>query len=197
MTIQLYGVQGAGIVAAGNAMQFSAHKALASLSSAASSTRKEEYRIPKGVGNKTRTLRRQVGMLLKKCHAFAGGAFELVSCPHYFAEIVIYGGFVVLLGAQSTTVWLIFLWVVSAVTKSTCAMQQCMCPALLLYRHFSPVFLQCSYTCVRRLQIWRLQRTALTSGTKPTSKPILEIAKHLCRGSIEQQPARSKLDQQT
>ncbi len=121
MTAQHYGVQGAGVVAAGNAMQFSAHKALASLSSAASSTRKEEYRIPTGAGNMTCISKRQVAMLLRKCPALPGGIFELVSCPHYFAEIVIYGGFVVLLGAQSTTIWLVFLWVVSAVTKSACA----------------------------------------------------------------------------
>ena len=108
-------MQGSAIVAAGNVLQFSAHRALARLSSAASNTRKDEYRIPKGPDTLTCTSQRQVGLLHRQRLAGAGGAFELVSCPHYFAEIVIYGGFVVLLGARSITIWLVFLWVVSAV----------------------------------------------------------------------------------
>jgi 3-oxo-5-alpha-steroid 4-dehydrogenase 3 len=42
-----------------------------------------------------------------------GGAFELVSCPHYLAEILIYAGLVLLLGRANGLVWLIFAWVVS------------------------------------------------------------------------------------
>ena len=46
--------------------------------------------------------------------AAAGGLFELVSCPHYLAEILIYGGLVLVQGPQSVNIWLIFMWVVRA-----------------------------------------------------------------------------------
>lgn len=42
----------------------------------------------------------------------AGGLFELVSCPHYFAEIVIYGGLALLVGGARPLVLLILAWVV-------------------------------------------------------------------------------------
>lgn len=42
-----------------------------------------------------------------------GGLFELVSCPHYLAEIVIYAGLGLLIGAQRPLAWLILAWVVS------------------------------------------------------------------------------------
>ena len=43
----------------------------------------------------------------------AGGAFELVSCPHYLGEVVIYAGLALALAGQRLTAWLMLLWVVS------------------------------------------------------------------------------------
>ncbi|KAK9789771.1 hypothetical protein WJX73_009613 [Symbiochloris irregularis] len=40
-----------------------------------------------------------------------GGAFALVSCPHYLGEIVIYAGLLMSYGRHSELPWLIFLWV--------------------------------------------------------------------------------------
>lgn len=40
-----------------------------------------------------------------------GGWFELVSCPHYFAELLIYVSFSLLLGGRSLTWWLLVLYV--------------------------------------------------------------------------------------
>ncbi|KAK3415799.1 hypothetical protein EUGRSUZ_H01470 [Eucalyptus grandis] len=41
-----------------------------------------------------------------------GNWFELVSCPHYLAEIVIYAGLVVASGGSDVTIWLLFGFVV-------------------------------------------------------------------------------------
>lgn len=43
-----------------------------------------------------------------------GGAFELVSCPHYLGEVVLYAGLVAATAGQRATVWLMLLWVVSS-----------------------------------------------------------------------------------
>ncbi|KAM8746333.1 polyprenal reductase [Acanthopagrus schlegelii] len=40
-----------------------------------------------------------------------GGWFELVSCPHYFAELLIYISLSLVLGGQSLTWWLVVLYV--------------------------------------------------------------------------------------
>lgn len=42
-----------------------------------------------------------------------GGAFELVSCPHYLAEILIYTGIAFILGKFSIISWLPLLWVMA------------------------------------------------------------------------------------
>lgn len=42
-----------------------------------------------------------------------GGWFELVSCPHYFAELLIYVSFSLLLEGQSLTWWLVALYVLA------------------------------------------------------------------------------------
>ena len=41
-----------------------------------------------------------------------GGAFELVSCPHYLAEIVIYAGLALIAGRAQLLPWLVLTWVV-------------------------------------------------------------------------------------
>ena len=43
----------------------------------------------------------------------AGGGFELVSCPHYLGEVVIYAGLVLVQAWCRATTWLMLLWVVS------------------------------------------------------------------------------------
>ncbi|KAF3340377.1 polyprenol reductase 1 isoform X1 [Carex littledalei] len=42
-----------------------------------------------------------------------GDWFSYVSCPHYFAEIVIYAGILVASGGNDVTVWLLFIFVVA------------------------------------------------------------------------------------
>jgi hypothetical protein len=42
----------------------------------------------------------------------AGGGFELVSCPHYLGEMVIYLGLALVTGQSRCLPWVIFTWVV-------------------------------------------------------------------------------------
>ena len=42
-----------------------------------------------------------------------GGLFELVSCPHYLGEVVVYCGIVLLTGGRLLNAWLMLAWVVS------------------------------------------------------------------------------------
>lgn len=51
-----------------------------------------------------------------------GGWFELVSCPHYFAELLIYISFSLLVRGQSLTWWLVVLYVL---TNQALAAQLC------------------------------------------------------------------------
>ena len=53
----------------------------------------------------------------------AGGAFELVSCPHYLAEILIYCGLLAAAGAREPAGWLMLAWVVSTRPASPPASQ--------------------------------------------------------------------------
>lgn len=91
--------QGAAVFLAGNALQLHSHWLLARLRSPrpraavpersdVCATPREEYSVPRG------------------------GAFELVSCPHYLAEIVIYAGLALVAGRGRLLPWLILAWVV-------------------------------------------------------------------------------------
>ena len=42
----------------------------------------------------------------------SGGLFELISCPHYFAEILIYIALLIVQCGLSTTWWLVVCFVV-------------------------------------------------------------------------------------
>ena len=42
-----------------------------------------------------------------------GGWFQYVSCPHYFAEILIYLSLAIILGTNHQTGWLVFVWVLT------------------------------------------------------------------------------------
>ena len=61
-----------------------------------------------------------------------GGAFELVSCPHYLAEIVIYAGLALVAGRGQLLPWLVVTWVVRPALGTTSqqvlnCMTACMC----------------------------------------------------------------------
>ncbi|KNA10694.1 hypothetical protein SOVF_141950 [Spinacia oleracea] len=56
-----------------------------------------------------------------------GDWFEVVSCPHYFAEIVMYGGLVVASGGLDQTVWLIFAFVVANLVFAAAETQRWYC----------------------------------------------------------------------
>ena len=79
-------MQGFLVFVIGNVIQFDSHRILSLL---ASKTRtKARYRIPRG------------------------GLFEYVSCPHYFAEIVIYTGLALASTPFNWRSWYPFVWVV-------------------------------------------------------------------------------------
>ena len=86
-------MQGVCVFVAGNLLQFQSHWILASLRRRLSGQEKKhgDYSIPRG------------------------GAFELVSCPHYLGEIIVYGGLMIMLGQQNLSVFIIFSWVVSSI----------------------------------------------------------------------------------
>ena len=51
-----------------------------------------------------------------------GGAFALVSCPHYLGEIVIYLGLALILGAGNLCIWIVLAWVVSSALHASLSM---------------------------------------------------------------------------
>lgn len=53
----------------------------------------------------------------------AGGAFELVSCPHYLGEVVLYVGLVAATAGRRATAWLMLLWVVSGLGRKGCPLR--------------------------------------------------------------------------
>lgn len=53
-----------------------------------------------------------------------GDWFEIVSCPHYLAEIVIYAGILIATGCSDLTVWLLFGYVVANLTFAATEMHR-------------------------------------------------------------------------
>jgi len=114
-------LQGIAIFLAGNVLQYHSHALLANLTTTRggkinkSSSAPPKYRIPRG------------------------GAFELVSCPHYFAEIVIYVGLALILTGVNTKPWLMAIWVVSVPRHHLCelyvlALNVCWCRLCWVFR---------------------------------------------------------------
>lgn len=56
-----------------------------------------------------------------------GDWFEYVSCPHYFAEIVIYAGILVASGGSDITLWLLFMFVVANLFLAAAETQRWYC----------------------------------------------------------------------
>lgn len=154
---------------AGNLLQFQSHWILASLRRQISSQEKKhgDYSIPRG------------------------GAFELVSCPHYLGEIIVYGGLMIMLGQQNLSIFIIFTWVVSPICDKRMShtvrlsAESCACSVLHLV---VPIMLQnchiCSATFTQhtlehlrwRICYWRLDQhtdgtRSILSSTQRTEEP--------------------------
>ena len=110
-------MQGIAVFLASNALQLWSHSLLASLA-ASSGTPKggtDVYQVPKGVQSFSCQL--CAPFKATACESLllclAGGPFELVSCPHYLAEILIYLGLALLCGQPQPLTYMALLWVVS------------------------------------------------------------------------------------
>jgi len=78
---------------------------------------------------------------------YAGGGFELVSCPHYLGEVVIYCGLALVAeGGRRVTAWLMLLWVVSRPAYLPACPLACL-PACLPASHCLFLCVQPWYVC--------------------------------------------------
>lgn len=119
---------GAALFLAGNVLQWHSHWLLARLAGGGRARAPGGYKIPRGAWRGGRQGRRGELRLhslagLPLCrpsgahvsprpgHPSTGGAFELVSCPHYLGEVVIYAGLVGASGGRLPAPWLMLLWV--------------------------------------------------------------------------------------
>lgn len=68
----------------------------------------------------------------------AGGMFELVSCPHYFAEIIIYLGIALLAGWYRPLVYVMLCWVVSWLRVEVFCFNHSLVAILILSRQPPP-----------------------------------------------------------
>ena len=101
------GAQGAAVFLAGNALQLHSHWLLARLRPARPAAARDPAAAPDPDAG--RGAAAAGGYRLPR-----GGAFELVSCPHYLAEIVIYAGLALVAGRGRLLPWLVLAWVVRA-----------------------------------------------------------------------------------
>lgn len=90
---------------AGNALQLHSHWLLARLRPAQPRNPGTKPLAPAGA----QTAAEQGGYVVPR-----GGAFELVSCPHYLAEIVVYAGLALVAGRGQLLPWLVLTWVVQS-----------------------------------------------------------------------------------
>lgn len=93
---------------AGNALQLHSHWLLARLRPAQ----------PRNPENKPSAAAGDDAAAEQSCYVVPrGGAFELVSCPHYLAEMVIYAGLALVAGRGQLLPWLVLTWVVRPLAR--------------------------------------------------------------------------------
>ena len=95
MSSGVHALQGVLVFLAGNGLQCHSHCILAALRS----------RIAQNRGDALHTTAN--GYALPE-----GGAFTLVSCPHYLGEIVIYCGLALVAEGSNMCIWIVLAWVV-------------------------------------------------------------------------------------
>ena len=113
-------MQGIAVFLASNVLQLWSHSLLASLAASSGNPKggTDVYQVPTGVQSFSCQLHAPSSHRL--CESadrsspsrLAGGPFELVSCPHYLAEILIYLGLALLCGQPEPLTYMAFLWVV-------------------------------------------------------------------------------------
>ena len=104
----VHALQGVLVFLAGNGLQCHSHCILATLRS----------RIAQKRGDALHTT--ADGYALPE-----GGAFTLVSCPHYLGEIVIYCGLALVAGDSNICIWIVLAWVVCSLLPVAIGLAQC------------------------------------------------------------------------
>ena len=92
-------VQGLVVFFAGNALQCHSHCILARLRARIAGKREDHLQTTDD------------GYALPE-----GGAFSLVSCPHYLGEIVLYAGLALVLCGSNISIMVVFAWVVRSLS---------------------------------------------------------------------------------
>lgn len=109
-------VGGVVVIMIGNAVQCQSHVLLSRLSKSKIPRHKKKKGISHGsLGSRRENGTHNTATQKTTTATYSvphGGLFELVSCPHYFAEIVIYAGFVVLQSTANAMMWYALIWVV-------------------------------------------------------------------------------------
>ena len=93
-------VQGVVVFFAGNALQCHSHWILARLRASIAGKREDHLQTTDD------------GYALPE-----GGAFSLVSCPHYLGEIVLYAGLALMLCQNNVSIMVVFAWVVRSLSN--------------------------------------------------------------------------------
>ena len=98
-TSSIDAVQGVVVFFAGNALQCHSHCILARLRARIAGKREDRLQTTED------------GYALPE-----GGAFSLVSCPHYLGEIVLYAGLALILCGSNISIMVVFAWVVRSLS---------------------------------------------------------------------------------
>jgi 3-oxo-5-alpha-steroid 4-dehydrogenase 3 len=96
---------GVAVFLVGNVLQLHSHWVLSQLSSSSTMSRSSRQ------GRTRPSTRSNTSRHVYKIPR--GGAFTLVSCPHYLAEIIIYIGLVIIQQGRRGNMWLVLAWVVA------------------------------------------------------------------------------------
>ena len=98
-TSSIDAVQGVVVFFAGNALQCHSHCILARLQARIAGKREDRLQTTED------------GYALPE-----GGAFSLVSCPHYLGEIVLYAGLALILCGSNISIMVVLAWVVRSLS---------------------------------------------------------------------------------